>query len=398
MYLNIFFNVLIIVVVFILVFFAFAFAPGDASVKKEDRFFHLPFSKIHIEENINSDNLTNGQNGALDTQIAKHIQKPENVKGIYMSAWVAGTKSFRDRLTKLADDTEINSVVIDFKDSTGVVSVPANTGASVNRKNSESKRAIDLAQYIEILHSKNIYVIARIAVFQDPVYSKNNPNSAVQFSNGNIWKDRHGLSWVDPMDKNFHEYIKNLAIEAYNLGFDEINFDYIRYPTDGSPDKVYPLTGDTSIQLSITTFLKDIHSFLKEKNIPMSIDVFGQIVSTPDHMGIGQYYEDLLGATDAICPMVYPSHFYPGYKNLKSPNNMPYETIKLSLSDAIKRRLALNSNTEIRPWLQDFSLDGVTYDYTKVRAQINAAKDLGINSWLLWDPRNEYTKAALKSE
>ncbi len=326
-----------------------------------------------------------------------HILKPENVKGAYMSSWVAGTSSIRSRLTNLVNTTELNSLVIDFKDSTGVISIPAGDNASQDRINAASKRAADLPKYLEELHSHNIYTIARISVFEDPIYAKHNPSFAVQNSKGNVWADKHGLSWVDPGYKEFHQYILDLALEAHSIGFDEINFDYIRFPTDGSRDKVYPVTKDANQQLAITNFIKFIHDELKSRDIPMSIDVFGQIVSTKDDMGIGQYYEDLLSNTDAIAPMVYPSHFYPGYKNIKSPESSPYETIKLSLTDAVNRKNAIISNTEIRPWIQDFSL-AVPYDAKMVRAQINAAKDLGINSFLLWDPKNRYTKDALNLE
>lgn len=322
-----------------------------------------------------------------------HIEKPEHVKGVYMSSWVAGTQSVRDRLTKLVEETEINSIVIDFKDSSGVVSIPAKETDSVDRKNAASRRAPQLANYINELHAKDIYVIARIAVFEDPIYATHNANEAVQLEGGILWKDRHGLAWVDPGSTQFHAYILNLANEAYDLGFDEINFDYIRYPTDGVGKKIFPISGNVN-QDVITGFLGHMYKELSAKEIPVSIDVFGQIVTDKTHMGIGQHYESLLAVTDAICPMVYPSHFYPGYHNLKSPESSPYETIRLSLADALFRRNAINSKTEIRPWIQDFSLS-VTYGPKEVEAQIQAAKDLGIHSWILWDPKNRYTKEAL---
>lgn len=342
-------------------------------------------------------NLINSFDNKIKEEIQKeiHIAKPEHVKGIYMSSWVAGTNSIRSRLTKLVEDTELNSIVIDFKDSTGVISVPAGENASVDRQNASSKRAVDLPQYIEELHSKDIYVIARIAVFEDPVYSKNHINQSVQNPDGSLWVDRHGLSWVDPSSELFHKYILELSHEAYNMGFDEINFDYIRFPTDGKAQRVFPVSKNENKQTVITNFAKYMHKELSAKNIPISLDVFGQIVSTQDDMGIGQYYEDLLLYSNAIAPMIYPSHFYSGYKNIKSPVNSPYETVNLSMQDAIKRRELINSNTEIRPWIQDFSLDGVFYDAHMVREQIKALEDLGLHSWLLWDPKNKYTTDAL---
>ncbi|OGI76237.1 hypothetical protein A3C57_01370 [Candidatus Nomurabacteria bacterium RIFCSPHIGHO2_02_FULL_33_12] len=327
----------------------------------------------------------------------KYITKPIHVKGIYMSSWVAGTKSVRDNLTILIYKTEINSVVIDFKDSTGIVSIPAQIDATIDRKNAQSNRVINLKDYIQELHDNDVYVIARIACFQDPIYSKNHINGSVQNLNGSLWVDKHNLSWVDPANKDFQKYILDLSIEAYDLGFDEINLDYIRYPTDGSIHKVFPISMENSQQNVIKQFVIYMHDNLKNKNIPLSISVFGQIVSDKNDMGIGQYYEDLLPYVDSISPMIYPSHFYKGYKDLINPEKSPYDTIYFSLKDAIYRRDLLGVDTEIRPWLQDFSL-AVSYNEKEVEAQIKAANDLGIYSFLLWDPKNHYTEEALKVE
>lgn len=360
--------------------------------KSNSSFVSFPFEKNNSQ--IDTEKILDSEK--IEEKIL-HIPKPEYVKGVYMSSWVAGTESVRSRLTNLVKQTEINSIVIDFKDSEGVVSLPAKTGANQDRINAGRKRAPELALYLEELHKNNIYTIARIAVFEDPIYAGNNPTQAVQNSSGNLWKDKHGLSWVDASSSEFRIYILDLALEAHVLGFDEINLDYIRFPTDGSKDKVYPISGSKPKAEVINSFLSYIHSELNSRGIPMSIDVFGQIMSTQDDMGIGQYYDDLLKYTDAIAPMVYPSHFYPGYKNIKSPESSPYDTIKYSLTDAISRKAKSGLNTEIRPWLQDFGL-AVPYDAVMVRAQINAAKDLGINSFLLWDPKNRYTKEALELE
>lgn len=324
-----------------------------------------------------------------------HVNKPENVKGIYMSSWVVGTTSIRNDLTQFVYDTQLNSIIIDFKDSTGVVSVLAPNGSNLERINSGSRRGGDLKSYIQELHNNDVYVIARIAVFQDSIYSKNHINGSVQDEYGNLWYDKHKLSWVDPSNTQFHKYILDLSYEAYELGFDEINLDYIRFPTDGLIDPVYPLsTGNTKKDV-ITNFVKYMYENLNSKNIPLSIDVFGQIVSDNNDMGIGQYYEDLLPYVDAILPMVYPSHFYPGYKNLKSPESSPYDTINLSITDALNRRNAINVDTEIRPWIQDFSIE-VNYDATMVQSQINALKNLGINSFMIWDPKNQYTRQVFR--
>lgn len=323
-----------------------------------------------------------------------HVSKPEHVKGVYMSSWVAGSKSVRDPLTNLIYDTEINSVIIDFKDSSGIISIPAGPDASPDRSAAASRRALGLKEYIDELHAHDVYVIARLATFQDPVYSKRHPGDAVQTSDGGIWIDRHGLSWVDASSEPFRTYMLDLSLEAYELGFDEINLDYIRFPTDGKGDKIFPISQNKKKQDVITEFLVFMKDGLSSKDIPLSIDIFGQVVTDRNDMDIGQYYEDLVVHVDAISPMIYPSHFYPGYKNLSSPERSPYETIRFSLSDALNRKNTLGVETEIRPWLQDFSVE-IPYGKAEVVAQIQAAHDLGIDSFLLWDPKNRYTKEAL---
>lgn len=391
---TILFGILALITTFV---FAYISNGQVRSVKRFTSFDFNNVSSVEIPNDLNTAPIDNLNSNVVGSNIVVHIPKPKHVKGVYMSSWVAGTDSFRNKLTNLAKETEINSIVIDFKDSEGVVSLPAKDGASQDRINASSKRAPNLGAYLDELHKENIYTIARIAVFEDPIYAKNNPSQAVQNSLGNLWKDKHGLAWVDASSLEFREYILEISLEAYELGFDEINFDYIRFPTDGPKDKIYPISGPKPKAEVINSFLSYVYTELNARGIPVSIDVFGQIVSTQDDMGIGQQYDELLKYTDAIAPMVYPSHFYPGYKNIKSPESSPYETIKYSLTDAINRRAKTGLDTEIRPWLQDFGL-AVPYDAAMVRAQINAAKDLGINSFLLWDPKNRYTKAALELE
>ena len=377
-----------IVVIFLLGFYFYSNANPVFNKKINKSDTSLSLNKNTKEKDVIEKDVEN-------VTTKKHISKPENVKGIYMSSWVSGTTSMRNDLSQFVYDTELNSIIIDFKDSTGIVSIPAGTNASLDRINASSRRGGDLKSYIQELHNNDVYVIARIAVFQDSIYSKNHITGSVQDGYGNLWSDKHKLSWVDPSNTEFHKYILDLSYEAYELGFDEINLDYIRFPTDGLNNPVYTLSKDKVKKDVITNFVKYMYENLNSKSIPLSIDVFGQIVSDNNDMGIGQYYEDLLPYVDAILPMVYPSHFYPGYKNLKSPESSPYDTINLSITDALNRRNAINMTTEIRPWIQDFSIE-VNYDATMVQAQINALKNLGINSFMIWDPKNQYTRQVFK--
>lgn len=329
-----------------------------------------------------------------------HIETPEKVKGLYISSWVAGTTDFRDSVIEIIDTTEINTVVIDVKDSTGRISFATNDpylteiGASENRIR-------DVDALIELLHSKGIYVIARIAVFQDPYIVKQWPSEAVKKSSDKnvAWGDRKGMHWIDAGSKKVWDYTVAVGNEAYNRGFDELNFDYIRFPSDGNmKDIYYPISG-TQVKADVMrSFFEYLNSSFEEKNIPISADIFGMTTTNTDDLNIGQIFEDAVRNFDYVSPMVYPSHYPATWNGFANPAANPYEVIKISMKGAVDRTAVIGEDiNKLRPWLQDFNL-GATYTPGMVREQIDATEELGIDSWLLWDPANTYTKAALKEE
>lgn len=331
-------------------------------------------------------------------RVVTHIKTPEHVKAIYMSSWVVGSPDFRNKLVKLIDDTEINALVIDVKDNTGVISWDG--------------RVRDLNEFIDILHKKNIYLIARIASFQDPLYVKNNPEEAVHSkSTGKIWKDNKGVPWVDSGSKKMWEYIDVISKESYARGFDEINLDYIRFPTDGPlSDMTFPISGDrakTDKAGIISDYYHYITDSLHKEGIPVSGDLFGIIMITNvDIPVLGQDMHTALETFDYVSPMIYPSHFYSGTAGFKNPAEHPGEIISYSMSKGIEIADEVASSTgqatstiraKYRPFYQDFDM-GAKYTAEMVRAQITAGEKLGINSWMLWDPANQYTVSALKKE
>lgn len=327
-----------------------------------------------------------------------HIQPPQEVKAIYMSSWVAGTPSIRSKLVKLIEDTELNAVVIDVKDNTGVITW--------------EERMRDLPEFIEELHGKNIYVIARIAAFQDPAFVKKHPELAVRNVNtGAIWRDRKGEPWVDTGSRQMWEYVTEIGKEAYARGFDELNYDYIRFPTDGDLKAMrYPVSGDrglTDKRGIVAEFYKHLHDTFSPLGIPISGDLFGIInVNTVETKTLGQDLRDGLIYFDYVAPMVYPSHFYPGTAGYQNPAAHPGEIITYSMAGAVKIAEEVASSTgksvdtyvkKLRPWYQDFDM-GATYTAGMVRAQMEAGYELNINSWMLWDPANKYTPTALKAQ
>ncbi|MCC6323545.1 putative glycoside hydrolase [Candidatus Nomurabacteria bacterium] len=329
-----------------------------------------------------------------------HIATPENVKAIYISAWVAGSAKHMQRIYNLLDTTELNAIVIDVKDSTGRVSFHSNN-TLINELGSSEKRIADINKLIEDLHAKNIYVIGRVSVFQDPYMTKKMPDWAVKRkSDGAVWKDRKGLSFLDPANKAVWDYIVAVGQNAYSVGFDEINFDYIRYPSDGNiKDINYRLAEGKTRASNIEDFFIYLHDNMKKDiDIPTSADLFGLVTTSVggDDMGIGQILEKALPHFDFIAPMAYPSHFAIGWNGYKNPASKPYEVVNLTMKKAAERTIAMGyTPSKIRPWLQDFDM-GATYTKEMVRAQIKATNDAGLNSWMLWDPKNIYTKDALE--
>jgi hypothetical protein len=332
--------------------------------------------------------------------VVTHIKTPDIVKGIYVSGWVAGNTKLMNNIISMVDTTELNSIVIDVQDSTGKISF-AVYDPEVSKYEASENRIANVRKLLADLHAKDIYVIGRIAVFQDPYMTKLKPEWAIKkISDGTVWKDRKGLSFLDPSNKNVWDYKLALAKEAYAAGFDEINFDYIRFPSDGDMKNIaYPNAGEGVTRADIVkSFFAHLHEQLKDTGIKTSADLFGLVTTATDDLGIGQKLEYALPYFDYICPMVYPSHFAKGTYNIANPAANPHDIIKESMGKAVERAKAMGEDpNKLRPWLQDFDL-GAKYTPEMVRAQITATNEVGLSSWLLWDAGNTYTKSALKAE
>lgn len=357
--------------------------------------------------------------GGVDISVT-HIKTPDPLKAIYMTACVAGTPSWRTKLMNLIATTELNAIVIDIKDFSGTISYYPND-PNLPQSTGKGCRVKDMAKFVAQLHEKNIYVIGRITVFQDPYYTKAHPELAVKrASDGGVWRDRKGLSFIDVSAKPYWEYIAELARDSHAQGFDEINFDYVRFPSDGNMrDISFPWTGKTAKPLALEQFFAFLEKNVKPSGAVISVDLFGMTTTNTDDLNIGQVLETALAHFDYVAPMVYPSHYPPNFNGWKNPNNYPYALIKFVMSRGVVRAEATStlvstlegqrigtstpahytkapySKNKLRPWLQDFKYGG-TYGPAEVRAQIKATYDAGLNSWMLWDPGNHYTPAALE--
>lgn len=325
----------------------------------------------------------------------KHLKTPDQVRGIYMSSWVAGTPYWREELMKFIDSSELNSVIIDVKDYSGRISFKTDN-SDLNNIGSPENRISDIKEFIDELHDKKIYAIARISVFQDGYLAKTEPKLAVKNKNGGIWKDNKGVAWLDPANPEVWDYIIKIGREAEKVGFDELNFDYIRFPSDGKLENArYDFWDEKTPKAEvIKSFFAYLYDNLKDLPIPLSADLFGLTTIRTDDMNIGQILENAIPYFDYISPMVYPSHYPSGFDGYKNPASRPYEVIIASLNRAVERLNAASSSPlKLRPWLQDFDL-GADYNAEMIKKEKQAVYDAGLDSWLMWDPRNKYTRDA----
>ncbi len=364
------------------------------------KFFSSHYSSVESALVVNTVSTTTTK--VPDIFVPSYVQTPNQVKAIYMTSWVASNNKLRSGLVSIVDTTEINSIVIDIKDYSGKL-VFSITDPKLKSFGSEEIRVSDMRDFIESLHKKDIYVIGRVAVFQDEYFVKHRPDLAVKNEKGTlVWKDRKGISWIDVGSKEYWDYIILISKEARKIGFDEINFDYIRFPSDGNmKDISFPWSSTTPKSIALKNFFQYLSTNLKDSGLKTSADLFGMTTTASDDMGIGQLLEDALPYFDYVMPMVYPSHYPTNFMNYKNPAQHPYEVIQYTMKSAVDRREALASTTgavlaELRPWLQDFDL-GADYGSAEVRAQIKATYDVGLDSWALWSASNKYTKGALES-
>lgn len=386
----------------------------------------------------------------VDTRpVVSHVPLPESVKLIYMSACVAGTPSLRQNLVTLIQETELNAVMIDIKDFSGGISfAPAITSRWYPAWEHADCGVRDMQSLIAELHELDIYVVGRITVFQDPFYATSYPEQAVQRRDQEtVWRDYKGLSFIDVAAKPYWDHLIELAVLSYNIGFDELNFDYIRYPSDGNMKDIYfpqSIQGEYGSDKSanLEAFFSYLYEALQQPDrfgavqhastgravaVPWtSADLFGMTTTNYDDLSIGQIQERAAPYFDFIAPMVYPSHYPDDFLGLGDPNDHPYEIVYHAMLTGVERMQATTTTVvgflhepimtvnasgtreftgvyqksaygpdKFRTWIQDFDYGGY-YDAAAVRAQIQASYDAEVDSWMIWAPSNIYTRAALE--
>jgi hypothetical protein len=330
-----------------------------------------------------------------------YVPHPDTLRGLYVNRWAALGSSMW-KLIDIAKRTEINALVIDVKDDRGLVlyrsrvTLAEKIGADSNRPMSQRR----LTALFDSLRANNIYPIARIVVAKDPLLAGQRLEWAIKRrADGKPWLDKNGHPWLDPTQPAVWQYAIDLAREAHDIGFSEVQFDYVRFPDDDRMvrEASFPLAhGRTRAQV-IHDQLGIVRDSLKSDGMPVTIDVFGLTATDTTDMGIGQRWEMFIDRADVVLPMVYPSHFAPGTYGLGSPNAHPYATIDRALKDVKRRTAGLKNAAAVVPWYQDFTLGPPAYGAPQVRAQIKAGYDNGFYSWILWNPGSKYHTDALEA-
>lgn len=321
---------------------------------------------------------------------------PFQPKALYLSFYGVGSQAIREAALKLIHEAKLNAVVIDVKGDRGLIAyhsgIPLAQAVGAQRVNTIP----DLPALLQSLHGAGLYAIARIVTFKDDPLATARPDLAIRLVNGTPFRDRENLGWTDPTLKDVRDYNIAIAVEAARAGFDEIQFDYLRFPDSPRGVAFAKPTTEASRLAAITEFLGEARHALASFNVYLAADIFGYVCWNQNDTGIGQRLEDIMPLVDYLSPMLYPSGFQYGIPAYPDPVAHPYEIVRLSL-DRARQRLGV-APIRFRPWLQafkDYAFDRRTFASGEVAAQIRAATDFGSDGWMLWNPRNSYGDAGL---
>ena len=329
------------------------------------------------------------------------VPRPDSMRALYVNAWAAGSRARMADLIRIADATEINSFIIDIKESDTFLTYDSTAIPLALEIGADKRPATKwLKELVDTLNAHRIYSSARIVVFKDRMLAEKKPELAIRHTNGGLWRDKKGGAWVNPYDKRVWDYNIAIAKEALDMGFGELQWDYVRFPDVTNTMRatmVYPGSNGKIRQDNIRDFILYSKAQLKAYNVPVTADVFGLVTHDEADVQIGQHWETVIMAADAVLPMVYPSHYAPGHYGFAKPGLVPYNLIRVSLTDAVVRTKFVADSAkvpvgEIRPWLEAMSIRGLSYGSREVRQQIQATYDAGLKSWALWNPGSKYAE------
>ena len=325
--------------------------------------------------------------------------KPFTVHALYLSEFGIASGVLRGAAFDIIKRGGANALVVNIKSDHGQLVYPSEIplAKKIGARNVTTIRS--LSDLVNTAHQQGIYMIARIVTFKDNPLATSRPDLAIHLANGQLFHDREGLAWADPTQPEVRAYDVAIGVEAAKAGFDEVQYDYVRFPDSLAKLVVHGPTDEASRIKTISSFLAEAHAALVPYNVFHAADIFGYTFWNTNDTGIGQQLNHLVDTVDYICPMLYPSGFkygIPGHPKPMVDNEAIYSTIKLTLDNGI-RRTSINPK-KLRPWLQafrDYAFGGVVFGPDQVSAQIRAANADHTDGWLLWNPRNRYSDIGL---
>jgi hypothetical protein len=335
--------------------------------------------------------------GPVDIVLREHV-----VKAAYLTYYGVGDKAIRGRVLDLVARTELNAVVIDVKGDRGLIPYTTEVPLALEAGAQGPVIIKDMEALLADLKGRGVYTIARVVVFKDDVLARHRRDLAIiDTRTGKPWIDNEKLAWVDPFRTEVWDYNLAIAREAVRKGFDEVQFDYVRFPTDGRLAAArYAKANTKETRLpTIAGFLERARRTLGPTGAFVGADIFGYTAFNENDTDIGQRVEELAPHVDYLCPMVYPSGYHVGIPGTRNPVASPYRVVFESVR--LTRQRSASVPVRIRPWLQDFrdyAFDRRNFGPAEVRAQIKAAQDGGAVGWMLWNPKNDYTSRALAPE
>jgi len=333
-----------------------------------------------------------GAGSALAQTATPRVADTAIVRALYVNRYAAQSAARMRWMIAAADSTEINALVIDMKDEFGLNF--ASKDPVVAKNAGRSGAVANIAAMVDTLHAHHIIAIARMVTFKDSVAARVNPQHTIRKPDGTPWRDKKGLPWVNPYDREIWEYNIRVAEELSRAGFDEIQFDYIRFPEPykSLPPQVFPGAGTTPKPALLAEFLKTACPRIRALGARCTADIFGLVTTVPGALEVGQEWEVLAPVTDVLLPMVYPSHYPHGSFGLPHPNAEPYRVVNIAISKAHQRNLRMGQlrPEHVRPWLQAFSLGSPKYGAHELSEQKRAVYDAGFDGWVLWSPGSHY--------
>ena len=319
-------------------------------------------------------------------------QQPRPIRALYVNRFAAQSSAKMKHLIGIADSTEINALVIDIKDEFGL-----NWHSSdplLQRNEGGMTKVANMKALVDTLRAHGILPIARMVVFKDSSAARSNPDHVIRKADGSQWRDKKGVTWVNPYSRAIWDYNFRVADEAVKMGFGEVQFDYVRFPEPykSLPPQVFPEAAGRSKPDAIHDFLKEAHARYDKQGVRLTADIFGLVTTVRGPLEVGQDWEKISPVVDVVLPMVYPSLYPNGSFGIRIPKAEPHKTVFIAMASARLRdeKLGITTPEHVRAWLQAFTLGAPHYGPAEVQQQKQAVYDAGYDGWVLWNPGSKY--------